>query len=70
MGSFKPHEPYDNKAWNSRTFKVMCPIKVTTIKEFLDEIEKNFTKSDKAETRTLLANLVSIRYKVKGNIWE
>ena len=44
--------------------------KVTTTKEFLEEIEKQFAKNEKAETSTLLANHISIRYKGKGNIRE
>ena len=44
--------------------------KVTTANEFLEEIEKRFAKNDKAETSTLLASLISMRYKGKGNIRE
>ena len=44
--------------------------KVTTAKEFLEEIEKQFAKNKKFETNTLLVNLISIRYKGKGNIRE
>ena len=44
--------------------------KVTTANEFLEEIEKHFAKNDKAETSTLLASLISMRYKGKGNIKE
>ena len=40
----------------------------TTAREFLNDIEKQFTKNEKAETSMLLANLVSMRYKAKGNI--
>ncbi|KAI3463620.1 hypothetical protein Pfo_020283 [Paulownia fortunei] len=39
-------------------------------KKFLEYIEKRFAKNEKAETSTLLANLVSLRYKGKGNIRE
>ena len=42
--------------------------KIITAKEFLEEIEKWFVKNEKAETSTLLANLISMRYKGKGNI--
>ncbi|CAI9783672.1 unnamed protein product [Fraxinus pennsylvanica] len=45
------------------TFKGAVFDKVTTVKEFLAEIERRFAKSDKAETNKLLANLVSLRYK-------
>ena len=44
--------------------------KVTTTKEFLEEIEKRFAKNEKAEISTLLATLISMRYKGKGNIKE
>ncbi|KAL2498095.1 hypothetical protein Adt_23645 [Abeliophyllum distichum] len=43
---------------------------VTNAKEFLAEIEKRFTKNDKAETSTLLQSLISMKYKSKGNIME
>ena len=42
----------------------------TTTREFLNDLEKRFTKNEKVETSTLLANLVSMRYKAKGNIRE
>ena len=42
----------------------------TTAREFLNDLEKRFAKNEKAETSTLLANLVSMRYKDKGNIRE
>ena len=53
-----------------KSFKALCPIKVTTADEFLEEIEKRIAKNEKAETSTLLANLISMRYKGKGNIRE
>ena len=37
-------------------------------KLFLEEIEKRFAKNEKAETSTLLARLVSLRYKGKRNV--
>ena len=36
----------------------------------LAEIEKYFTKNDKTETSTLLATLISMKYKGKENIRE
>ena len=42
----------------------------TTARDFLNDVEKRFAKNEKAETSTLLANLVSMRYKAKGNIRE
>ncbi|KAA8528808.1 hypothetical protein F0562_036163 [Nyssa sinensis] len=39
-------------------------------KEFLEEIKNRFAKNEKSETSTLLANLISMRYKGNGNIRE
>ena len=44
--------------------------KVAKSKGFLEEIKKRLAKNEKAETSTLLANLISMRYKGKGNIRE
>ena len=52
------------------TFRGAVSENVTTAKEFLEEIEKRFAKNDKAETSTLLASLISMRYKGKGNMRE
>lgn len=38
--------------------------------KFLEEIHNRFVKNDKAETSTLLANLISMKYKGKGNFRE
>ena len=38
--------------------------------KFFEEIEQHFAKNKKAETSTLLANLISMKYKGKGNIRE
>ncbi|RVW56172.1 Retrovirus-related Pol polyprotein from transposon TNT 1-94 [Vitis vinifera] len=38
--------------------------------DFLAEIQKRFAKNDKAETSTLLASLISMKYKGKGNVRE
>ncbi|XP_075478716.1 uncharacterized protein LOC142519555 [Primulina tabacum] len=46
----------------------MSEEKVAT--KFLEEIEQRFAKNEKGETSTLLANLVSMKYKRKGNIRE
>ena len=43
---------------------------ITNVKEFLVEIEKRFTKSDKAEMSTLLKSLITMKYNGKGNIRE
>lgn len=39
-------------------------------KNFFEKLEKRFVKSEKTKTSMLLAKLVSIRYKGKGNIRE
>ena len=39
-------------------------------KKFLEEIKKIFAKNEKTETSNLLATLISMRYKGKGNIRE
>ena len=39
-------------------------------KDFLVEIEKHFAKNDKTETSTLLASLISMKYKGRKNIRE
>ena len=41
-----------------------------TTKEFLEEIKNRFAMNEKSETSTLLANLISMRYKGNGNIRE
>ncbi|WOG86075.1 hypothetical protein DCAR_0205272 [Daucus carota subsp. sativus] len=41
-----------------------------SVKDFLDKLEKRFAKNEKAETSKLLADLVQMRYKAKGNICE
>ncbi|KAL2513398.1 hypothetical protein Adt_18998 [Abeliophyllum distichum] len=38
--------------------------------KFLKDIEQRFAKNEKSETSTLLDNLISMRYKGKGNIRE
>ena len=43
---------------------------LTSAKEFLAKIEKCFAKSDKAETSTLLQNLISMNYQGKRNVRE
>ncbi|XP_052207940.1 uncharacterized protein LOC127811804 [Diospyros lotus] len=44
--------------------------KITTTKDFIADIEKRFAKNEKGEIGTLLASLISKRYKGKGNIRE
>ncbi|XP_020266399.1 uncharacterized protein LOC109841881 [Asparagus officinalis] len=39
--------------------------KITTAKEFLEDIEKMFDKNEKAKISTLLENLILMRYKGK-----
>ncbi|RVW20958.1 Retrovirus-related Pol polyprotein from transposon TNT 1-94 [Vitis vinifera] len=43
---------------------------VTNASDFLAEIQKRFAKNDKAKTSTLLASLISMKYKGKGNVRE
>ena len=43
---------------------------ITTTKGFLEDIEKRFSKNEKAETSTHLEKLISMRYVGKGNIRE
>ena len=43
---------------------------ITSAKEFLAEIEKHFEKGNKAETSTLIQNLISMKYQGKGNVRE
>ncbi|RDX63645.1 hypothetical protein CR513_57897, partial [Mucuna pruriens] len=38
--------------------------------KFLEEIEQFFAKNEKAETSNLLAKLITMKYKGKGNIRE
>ena len=51
------------------TFKSTM-FKETNAREFHNDIKKRFAKNEKAETSTLLANLISMRCKGKGNIRE
>ncbi|XP_062111414.1 uncharacterized protein LOC133822949 [Humulus lupulus] len=41
-----------------------------SIKDFLKEIQKCFAENEKAETSKLLADLIQMKYKGKGNIRE
>ena len=43
---------------------------IITTKDFLKDLKKRFAKNEKAKTSTILENLISIRYKDKGNIRE
>ena len=43
---------------------------IRTAKEFLEEIKNRFVKNEKSEISTLLANLISMRYKGNRNIRE
>ena len=38
---------------------------IKTAKDFLKDLEKRFAKNEKAKTSTILANLISMRYKGK-----
>ena len=41
---------------------------IVLAKDFLTNLENRFAKNEKTKTRALLANLISMRYKGKGNI--
>ncbi|XP_047943167.1 putative germin-like protein 8-1 [Salvia hispanica] len=43
---------------------------IANASEYLAKIEERFAKNEKSETSTLLANLISMKYKGKGNIRE
>jgi len=51
-----------------KAFRDAVSNEITLTKDYLTEIEKRFAKNDKAETSTLLANLIFMKYKGKGNI--
>ncbi|XP_020249338.1 uncharacterized protein LOC109826734 [Asparagus officinalis] len=46
------------------------PSLIDKSKDFLTDIEKKFVKNEKAEIGTLLTNLISMKFKGKGNIRE
>ena len=43
---------------------------IKTAKKFIEEVKNRFANNEKSETNTLLANLISMRYKGNGNIRE
>ena len=43
---------------------------IANASEYLAKIEERFAKNEKSETSTLLASLISMKYKAKGNIRE
>ena len=51
-------------------FRCTMSEEAITAKGFLTELEKRFVRNEKAETSTLLSNLISMKYKGKGNIRE
>ena len=58
------------KCSDSEVFRSAITDEVTSASEFLTEIQKRFTKNDKAETSTHLASLISMKYQGKGNVRE
>ncbi|KAM7526258.1 hypothetical protein LguiA_016160 [Lonicera macranthoides] len=58
------------KRGTPKVFRGATTDNITIASQFLLEIQKCFAKNDKAETSTLLANLISIKYKGKGNVRE
>ena len=53
-----------------KAFRGAVSDEIILTKDFLTEIEKYFAKNDKAETSTLLASLIFMKYKGKENIRE
>ncbi|KAJ9171116.1 hypothetical protein P3X46_019164 [Hevea brasiliensis] len=53
-----------------KAFRGTMSDQVDTAKAFLEDLEKRFAKNEKAETSTILAKLISMRYTGKGNIRE
>ncbi len=51
-------------------FRGTASKEITMASEYLAHIEQRFVKNEKAETSTLLVNLISIKCKGKGNIRE
>lgn len=49
----------------SKAFKGTMSDHVDTAKAFLKDLEKRFSKNEKAETSTILAKLIFMRYKAK-----
>ena len=58
------------KKASPEAFRGKMSDKITKAKEFLNEIEKRFPKNEKIERSIVLANLISMKYKGKGNIRE
>ena len=54
-----------NKGHSQRFLRALCLIRLLMLRVFLEAIEKCLAKNDKVETSTLLASLISMRYKVK-----
>ncbi|KAF2291242.1 hypothetical protein GH714_020841 [Hevea brasiliensis] len=53
-----------------KAFRGTMSDQVVTAKAFLEDLEKRFAKNEKAETSTILAKFISMRYTGKGNIRE
>ncbi len=51
------------KCSTPEAFRGTASKKFTMVSGYLAHIEQHFVKNDKAETSTLLANLISIKYK-------
>ncbi|CAN6440015.1 unnamed protein product [Victoria cruziana] len=45
-------------------------IESVSAKKFLEKVEKSFAKNEKADTSTLLSELVTLKFNGKENIWE
>ncbi|RZB42862.1 actin [Glycine soja] len=73
----KHHEKWDHsnrmslmiiKCGIPEVFRGTVSDDIISAKDFLAKIEKSFANSDKAETSTLLQNLISMKYQGKGNV--
>ncbi|KAL8542512.1 hypothetical protein ACS0TY_003393 [Phlomoides rotata] len=58
------------KCGTPEAFRGTTSEEINTASECLTHIEQRFVKNDRAETSTLLSNLISMRYKGKGNVRE
>ena len=52
----------------SKAFRGTMSKDIVMANDFLTDLKKRFAKYEKAETSIILANLISMRYKGKGNI--
>lgn len=74
VGEIKSHVFDDHEESHFRSILEACRDKIidrtTKVKKFIVEIEKRIAKNEKSKIGTLLISLISLKYKVKGNIKE